>query len=231
MKNKTAFSLLFFFICFFICFLSINENLFAQKRKTPPRRTVVGTPQKILTVKPTRDLPPEMQRRLNAFYFAWETIKNNYFDQTFSGLNWENIKKEYEPRVLNTKTDKQLHDLLQEMINRLNRSHFVVIPPEVYQAIEKAKAKVKAKSHCGWRKRIGKWRIGRRWFYFWSRWKCKIRHRNRIALNQQSICYYARWKQFGGGKSRIKNGLRDWKNQRCRARRDACKHRNLLCRL
>ena len=147
MKNKTAFSLLFFFICFFICFLSINENLFAQKRKTPPRRTVAGTPQKILTVKPTRDLPPEMQRRLNAFYFAWETIKNNYFDQTFSGLNWENIKKEYEPRVLNTKTDKQLHDLLQEMINRLNRSHFVVIPPEVYQAIEKAKAKVKAKEN------------------------------------------------------------------------------------
>ncbi|HEX8288236.1 MAG TPA: S41 family peptidase [Pyrinomonadaceae bacterium] len=140
MKNKTALSILFLLLCFF----TFNENLSAQKRKAAPRRSV-ATAQKIVTAKTPLNLSPDEQNRLNAFYFAWETIKNNYFDQTFSGLNWDNIKKEYEPRVLTARNDAQLHNLLQEMINRLNRSHFVIIPPEVYKAIEKVKAEVKAK--------------------------------------------------------------------------------------
>jgi carboxyl-terminal processing protease len=82
---------------------------------------------------------------LESFYFTWGTIKNNYFDQTFSGLDWDKIRKEYEPRVLQTETDAQLHDILQEMINRLDRSHLAVIPPEVYRAIENAKSEAKAK--------------------------------------------------------------------------------------
>lgn len=141
MKIKPALS--FFFLLF--CFFNLADQLHAQKRKSGSRKIVAA--QTITTEQPGANLPPETQRRLSAFVFAWETIKNNYFDQKFSGLNWERVKKEYEPRVLSVKTDAELHNLLQEMINRLNRSHFVIIPPEVYQAIEKAKAEAKAKEN------------------------------------------------------------------------------------
>ena len=137
MKNK-FFSLLLLLVCIF----SFNENLTAQKRKSPPRKTIVARPTRIIQ-SATANLTPERQRRLEAFYFAWGTIKNNYFDQTFSGLDWDKVRKEFEPRVLKSATDTQLHDLLQEMINRLDRSHFAVIPPEVYEAIENAKAKAR----------------------------------------------------------------------------------------
>src|ERR1700755_1769922 len=64
-----------------------------------------------------RQITPEQKKRLETFNLVWQTIKDNYFDQTFNGLNWENIKKEYQPRVLLAKTSFQFHSVLQEMIN------------------------------------------------------------------------------------------------------------------
>ena len=134
MKHTKIFSLLVLLLSIF----SLSENLLAQKRKPRPPRTIssIAVPKRI---------SPELQRRIDAFNFAWQTIKNNYFDQTFSGLDWDKIKKEYEPPVLKTVSDDQLHDIIQEMINRLERSHFAVIPPEVFQALENAKTEAKAK--------------------------------------------------------------------------------------
>ncbi|HEX8116011.1 MAG TPA: S41 family peptidase, partial [Pyrinomonadaceae bacterium] len=37
---------------------------------------------------------------------------------------------EFEPRVAAAHTDRELHTLLQQMLNRLGRSHFNIIPPE-----------------------------------------------------------------------------------------------------
>ncbi|MDQ3711585.1 MAG: hypothetical protein M3388_05140 [Acidobacteriota bacterium] len=133
-----------FLILLFVRLFGTNENIFAQRRKSPPKRNDGVKTTKIISVFPLRNLIPEQQRRLDTFNFVWQTIKSNYFDQTFSGLNWDKIKKEFEPRVLKTANDSQLHDILQEMITRLDRSHFAVIPPEVYQAIERAEAEAKA---------------------------------------------------------------------------------------
>jgi carboxyl-terminal processing protease len=134
MKNKQTLILLALIIWIF----ALNENSLAQRRN-PPRRIVTVRSQNPIS------LSPELQRRVEAFNMVWETLDRNYFDQTFSGLNWNSIKKEYEPKVLKTTSDKQLHDILEEMINRLNRSHFAIIPPEIYQAIERTKAEIKAK--------------------------------------------------------------------------------------
>ena len=81
------------------------------------------------------------RRRLETFNIVWQTINDNYFDQTFSGLDWNKIKLEYEPQVKKLETDEELHKLLQKMISRLRRSHFSIIPPEVFMASEKAKEK------------------------------------------------------------------------------------------
>ncbi|MGI8466859.1 MAG: S41 family peptidase [Pyrinomonadaceae bacterium] len=140
MKNKRSLRLLFLL---FIC-STINGNLFAQRKKTPPTKVFIIGKQAQNSAAPAAKLSPESERRLESFRLVWQVIKDNYFDQTFSGLNWDNIKKEYEPRVLQTASDKQLYDILQEMINRLNRSHFAIIPPEVYKTIENAKAQAKA---------------------------------------------------------------------------------------
>src|SRR5262249_34064963 len=99
----------------------------------------------VVSAPVSQRMPPDVQRRYDTFIQVWQTIKLNYFDPTFSNLNWDTVRSEYEPKVRAARSDAELHDLLGSMIGRLNRSHLAIIPPEVYQAIEAVKKEVKAK--------------------------------------------------------------------------------------
>ncbi|MDQ6788425.1 MAG: S41 family peptidase, partial [Acidobacteriota bacterium] len=134
-----------FYLILFALPANFYENSFGQTKKTPRRIITSAAPVAKPQILTAQKLTPEQKRRLDSFHIVWQTIKDYYFDQTFNGLNWENIKSEYEPKVLNLQTDSQLNYLLQEMINRLNRSHFAIVSPEVASEIEKAKAKAKVK--------------------------------------------------------------------------------------
>lgn len=82
---------------------------------------------------------PGQQRRFESFLLVWQLINDNYFDENFNGVDWNKVKTEFEKRVKETKNDLDFHILLQEMINRLNQSHFVITPPEVIEQIEKTR--------------------------------------------------------------------------------------------
>lgn len=114
-----------------IIFLGAADSTLAQKRKPPAR----GSRTTVRTVTPR----PEVKRRIETFEKVWQTLNDHYFDPTFNSLNWYKIKEEYAPRVRTVKTDAALHELLEQMINRLQRSHLAIIEPEVYQAINAAK--------------------------------------------------------------------------------------------
>jgi C-terminal peptidase prc len=119
------------------CLIVLLSALLAQNL---PAQQTFGRVYTDSSLDASEKLSPETERRLETFRVVWQTVRDNYFDQTFGGLNWNKIKTEFEPRVLQSQTDAELHTLLQEMINRLNKSHFVIIPPEVFREIGKAKA-------------------------------------------------------------------------------------------
>ena len=83
-----------------------------QKRKPQPRKD------------PARD------RREKAFRIVWETVKNEHFDSTFGGVDWEAVRMRYEPRVKTVRSDQELHSLLQSMLNELRQSHFAIVTPD-----------------------------------------------------------------------------------------------------
>ena len=121
-----------------IALLGFAAESSAQKKKKPRPSvhasvTVYGSPQ----------LSPDAQRRLNAFEKAWSTLNENYFDQTFGGLDWDKVRSDYQPRVSAAKTDEQVHRLITEMIGRLGRSHFAVIPPDYFDTLKVAKTTAK----------------------------------------------------------------------------------------
>ena len=123
-KLCTFFVLILFFNCF-------AENNFAQKRKVvSPRQTVSAK---------NKNLSAEAKKRLETFQTVWKLINDNYFDEKFGGLNWSKIKLEYEPKIINSADDGEMYQHLQEMINRLNSSHFAIIPPEVIAKLEKTR--------------------------------------------------------------------------------------------
>ncbi len=128
-KKLLLFSLVLGFI------FSAGETVFGQRKKAPRRSPAISA----------RAETPEAKRRLETFQKVWQVINEYYFDRTFNNLNWAAIKTDYEPRVRAAKTDGELHRLLHEMINRLGRSHLAIIPPEVYQEIERAKLEAKTR--------------------------------------------------------------------------------------
>jgi carboxyl-terminal processing protease len=82
--------------------------------------------------------PSEAEKRREAFEITWQTVKDFHFDPTFGGLDWDAVKKEYAPRVERAQSDRELHALLQEMLNRLGKSHFNIIPPEAIPVVPPA---------------------------------------------------------------------------------------------
>jgi carboxyl-terminal processing protease len=138
--HKKIFALLAFTV---FVFAFSHTNVAQTKKKSK----IIKLPRTVVTIRdsPTAKLKPEQKRRLDAFEEVWTTINENYFDQTFNGLDWNKIRAEYLTKLKTVKTDETLHVLLQEMINRLNRSHFFIVPPEAYKEIEEAKAESQRK--------------------------------------------------------------------------------------
>lgn len=123
-----------------IIIFSLTPSAEAQKRKGAPR------PQgRVDVISALVAATPEARRRLETFELVWTTLQNNYFDPTFSDLDWNKIKGEFGPRAAKARSDAELHRLLGEMIGRLQRSHLGIITPEVFQAIERAKVEAKAR--------------------------------------------------------------------------------------
>jgi len=135
-------------VCLILLLAAFNPT-FAQKKKpvrpVKPIRTIIGAPIISSSAAIPPKLSPELERRMKSFEMVWKTIRDNYFDQTFGGLDWNNIWKEYEPRVLKTTNDEQLHNILMELIKRLKSSHFAIIPPDVFREIERVKTSARLK--------------------------------------------------------------------------------------
>ncbi|HEU4595834.1 MAG TPA: S41 family peptidase [Pyrinomonadaceae bacterium] len=70
------------------------------------------------------------RRRAETFQVVWQTVKDEHFDPTFGGVDWDAVRVRYAPLAARTKTDAELHLLLQVMLNELGQSHFNIVPPE-----------------------------------------------------------------------------------------------------
>ena len=73
---------------------------------------------------------PARERREKTFQLVWQTVKNEHFDPTLGGVNWDAVRVRYAPRVSRVSSDQELHYLLQTMLNELPQSHFTIVPPE-----------------------------------------------------------------------------------------------------
>lgn len=77
----------------------------------------------------------EARRRREAFEIVWQAVRDYHFDPSFGGVDWDAVKREFGPRVEAAHSDRELHWLLQQMLNRLGQSHFSIVPPESIPAL------------------------------------------------------------------------------------------------
>jgi carboxyl-terminal processing protease len=103
-----------------------------QQRQPPPAGETTA-----VAAAPSAATPrAEAERRVETFEIVWRTVKENHFDPSFGGVNWDAVHAEFSPRAAAARTDRELHTLLQQMLNRLGQSHFNIIPPEAIPSTE-----------------------------------------------------------------------------------------------
>jgi C-terminal peptidase prc len=67
---------------------------------------------------------------LNNFEIVWQTINDTYFDPTFSGLDWNEVRERYRPLIAAAQEDETFYKLINGMLFELNVSHIGVVPPD-----------------------------------------------------------------------------------------------------
>jgi carboxyl-terminal processing protease len=72
----------------------------------------------------------EAAKRQEAFEIVWTTVKEQFYDPAYGGVDWDDVRERYAPRVAQAASNQELNLLLQEMLNELHQSHFLIIPPE-----------------------------------------------------------------------------------------------------
>jgi carboxyl-terminal processing protease len=90
-----------------------------------PTEAPTGTPQVVAN-----------QEYLSVFETVWQTVNDTYFDPTFGGLDWREVRERYQPSVVAASNDQEFYRLLNEMLFELDVSHVGVVPPGDRQQID-----------------------------------------------------------------------------------------------
>jgi hypothetical protein len=61
-------------------------------------------------------------------------VRDQHFDKTLNGVDWEAVRVEFEPKARAAASQDELRVLLSEMLARLGQSHFGIIPSEEVDA-------------------------------------------------------------------------------------------------
>jgi carboxyl-terminal processing protease len=92
----------------------------------PPTATPSATPTQEITANAT-PLPQSVQ--LNIFNDLWMTINEDYLYEDFNGLDWTEIRIEYQQRIESGMTDDEFYDAMDEVVMRLGDDHSVFLRP------------------------------------------------------------------------------------------------------
>ena len=99
-----------------------RSRRFAPPAETPaPAAGPSSTPRRIdFTVRMLIDHAAE---RKQVFVEAWRVMQNRFYDRTMHGVDWQAMRKMYEPLLDNVADSDELHDVVMQMIGQLNASH------------------------------------------------------------------------------------------------------------
>jgi carboxyl-terminal processing protease len=66
-------------------------------------------------------LSPVMRGKI--FEQVWKLVDEKYYDASFNGVNWQEVRNRYRPRLPDLRTDQEFYDLLKQMMGELHDAH------------------------------------------------------------------------------------------------------------
>jgi carboxyl-terminal processing protease len=65
---------------------------------------------------------------VETFQAAWEIIRDTHFDTNYNGVDWNAARTKYLPRVEKAKSNEEVREIIQEMLDQLGISHLMILP-------------------------------------------------------------------------------------------------------
>ncbi|MBV6496800.1 MAG: hypothetical protein JFAIHJKO_01928 [Pyrinomonadaceae bacterium] len=121
-------------------FLSAAIDVLGQKKPKKPRKSA-RRPVITMMGDPVSSVPkPEpLSENVTAFLQAWSVVNETYFDSTFAGLDWDKVREEYLPRAKAAKSEAEIDNLILEMVGKLGKSHFGIVPASFFRSLKVAR--------------------------------------------------------------------------------------------
>jgi carboxyl-terminal processing protease len=115
----------------------------------PPRSAAALTAAFVLIVMAATGTPRLVQAQFStsfergqamaSFEQVWTVIRDTHWQDAPGGLDWDAIRREFEPRIAASSNVDEVRELLSEMLGRLDQSHFGIIPQLVYDDLDPAR--------------------------------------------------------------------------------------------
>ncbi|MBD2303686.1 S41 family peptidase [Nostoc sp. FACHB-87] len=83
-------------------------------------------------------LPILASSETQLFEQVWRTVNDNFYDPKFNGVDWQAIKKQYQPQISKAKSKKDVAVVLNQMLAQLKSSHtrlYTQDEPAYYQLL------------------------------------------------------------------------------------------------
>ncbi len=68
--------------------------------------------------------------KFKIFNRVWEDIDEKYYDEKFNGVDWKQVRVTYQPKIENTKSDKEFYEIIKQMVRELEDAHTRFYTPE-----------------------------------------------------------------------------------------------------
>jgi len=92
---------------------------------------------KIETQSPQLSMSPERRtQHVESFEYIWNSVKDKHWDPDLNGVDWDQARSDLLPKVQNAESDDQARAVMNELLARLEQSHFGIIPGTSYDRLE-----------------------------------------------------------------------------------------------
>ena len=83
------------------------------------------------SVAVTAEMDVDFSReKMEVFRQGWSYLRDNFYDSNFHGLNWEQVRTQYEPLIAGSQTPDEMRRLLNLMVGELDASHLGASAPQ-----------------------------------------------------------------------------------------------------
>jgi len=74
--------------------------------------------------------PLTLRDRIEIFEDVWVTVNERYYDPSFHGVNWRDVRHRYRPLIEHENSDDEFYNLLKRMVGELHDAHTRFHTPE-----------------------------------------------------------------------------------------------------